>query len=238
MTTTERELPARTPLAAVADEAFDRIAELVRKVLHVPVGLVSLVDRDGQVFPGQAGLPDPWSVSRCTPLTHSFCQYVVHTARPLVVADARLDPVLQSNLAIADLGVVGYAGIPLVDLDGTVVGSLCAIDTQPHDWTNREIDLLSDLAAACSAELQLRSAAESAREAQHRASAFLNLSETLAEHVDHGRHFAGRQQALDRATRGGVRRDRHPRRRRRDARPTSTSVRCPDRWLTSTGQLP
>jgi serine phosphatase RsbU (regulator of sigma subunit) len=173
-------LPTDTPLGAIADDAFDRIAGLVRTVLHVPVGLVSLVDRDRQVFPGLSGLPEPWAASRTTPLTHSFCQYVVRTAEPLVVADARLDPVLRSNRAIPDLGVIAYAGVPIVDLDGSVVGSLCAIDTVPRDWTVDELALLADLAATCSAELQLRTAAVAAREAQGQASAFLTLSETLS----------------------------------------------------------
>ncbi|WP_375484787.1 GAF domain-containing SpoIIE family protein phosphatase [uncultured Jatrophihabitans sp.] len=160
---------------------MDRIAALVRKVLHVPVGLVSLVDRDGQVFPGQAGLPSPWRDTRCTPLTHSFCQYVVRSGEPLVVADARLDSRLRTNLAIVDINVVAYAGVPLVDQNDVVVGSLCAIDTQPREWTQVEVDLLSDLAAACSAELQLRTAAVIAAEAEVLSGALLELSDTLSD---------------------------------------------------------
>lgn len=173
-------LPARTPIGAITDVAFDRIAGLVRTVIGVPVGLVSLVDQRGQVFPGAAGLPAPWDKTRSTPLTHSFCQYVVRTARPLIVRDARADPVLRDNLAVLDIGVIAYAGIPLLDLDGTVVGSLCAIDTEPRDWTAAEIGLLTDLAATCQAELQLRSAATAASDAQDRTSALLALSETLS----------------------------------------------------------
>jgi serine phosphatase RsbU (regulator of sigma subunit) len=177
------ELPLWTSLDAVADVAFDRIAGLARTVLNVPVALVSLVDRERQVFPGQSGLPAPWCDSRSTPLTHSFCQHVVRTRAPLVVADARLDPALKSNLAITDIGVVAYAGIPLVDVNDVVVGSLCAIDTEPHEWRTAEISLLSDLAATCSAELQLRSVAASAGRAQRRTSALLSLSEALSSTV-------------------------------------------------------
>ena len=173
-------LPARTPIGAIADVAFDRIAGLVRTVLGVPVALVSLVDRRGQVFPGASGLPAPWDETRSTPLTHSFCQYVVRTAQPLIVADARTDSVLRENLAVLDIGVVAYAGIPLLDQAGLVVGSLCAIDTEPHHWTAAEIDLLTDLAAACQAELQLRAAASAASDAQDRTRALLELSETLS----------------------------------------------------------
>ena len=67
-------LPAATPLPAASDPAFERFVRLVRRQLGVPVALVSLVDAHGQVFPGAAGLPEPWQTSRRTPLTHSFCQ--------------------------------------------------------------------------------------------------------------------------------------------------------------------
>jgi serine phosphatase RsbU (regulator of sigma subunit) len=173
-------LPATTPLPASSDEAFERIAQLVRTVLGVPVALVSLVDQTQQVFPGAVGLPEPWQTERATPLSHSFCQHVVVNAAPLILSDARSDAVMGHNLAVRDLGVVAYAGLPLVDFDGRVVGSLCAIDVEPKEWTTAEIDLLADLAAACSAELQLRAAAVRAAAAAARARLLLDLSEALS----------------------------------------------------------
>jgi serine phosphatase RsbU (regulator of sigma subunit) len=172
-----------TSLPAVPDEAFDRFAQLVRTVLGVPVALVSLVDRDGQVFPGAAGLGEPWITARATPLSHSFCQHVVIDAAPLVIADARCDPRLRSNEAITDLGVIAYAGMPLIDGAGAVAGSLCAIDVEPREWTASELSLLSDLAAACSAELQLRGAARRVEASLDRTRLLLELSEALSAPV-------------------------------------------------------
>ncbi|GAB2476166.1 GAF domain-containing SpoIIE family protein phosphatase [Jatrophihabitans fulvus] len=172
-------LPEATPLPGAPDGAFDRFAALVREALQVPVALVSLVDRQGQVFPGAVGLPSPWNGIRRTPLSHSFCQYVVASDEPLVVRDARTDPRVAGNLAITEIGVVAYAGVPLRDIGDRVVGSLCAIDDNPRDWTPRELHLLTELAAACSAELRLRSTAALARRAGSRATALLELSETF-----------------------------------------------------------
>ena len=146
----------RTRLDAVADPALDRFAAMVRTVLNVPVALVSLVSADRQFFPGACGLGQPWADRRQTPLSHSFCQHVVATAEPLVIVDARADPRVRGNLAIEELGVVGYAGMPLTDATGEVLGSLCAIDTSPREWTDAEVRLLSDLAASCSDSLRLR----------------------------------------------------------------------------------
>ena len=169
-------LPSEVPSPDRPDEVFDRYARLVRATLGVPVGLVSLVSTEGQVFPGADGLPAPWQQARCAGLSHSFCQYVVAHDAPLVVRDARQDPVLADNPAIDDLGVIAYAGFPLHDPDGVPVGSLCAIDTQPRDWTRHELDVLADLAATATRELTLRRAAVQVDTSQH-------AERAAAEHV-------------------------------------------------------
>ncbi|GAA4946746.1 SpoIIE family protein phosphatase [Actinoplanes utahensis] len=171
----------RTGLDAVADPTFDRFAALVRSVLDVPVALVSLVDTDRQFFPGAAGLGQPWAASRETPLSHSFCRHVVDSGRPLIVTDARVDPRVRDNPAIDDLGVIGYAGMPLHDAEGRVLGSLCAIDHEPRKWTERETALLADLAAACSDTLRARIASYSSERRRQAASDGEDQAQTIAE---------------------------------------------------------
>ncbi|MCO7220071.1 SpoIIE family protein phosphatase [Klenkia sp. PcliD-1-E] len=143
-------------MPAVGDPALDRFARIVRDALAVPTALVSLVSRHEQVLPGAVGLPEPWQTTRSTPLTHSVCQHVVQHGEPLVLTDVRDRPDLIDAAAAADLRMVAYAGYPLVDAHGTVLGSLCAIDPRPRTWSSRELDLLSGLAEACSTDLQLR----------------------------------------------------------------------------------
>jgi serine phosphatase RsbU (regulator of sigma subunit) len=147
---------AETGLDAIPDPTFDRFADMVCSVLGVPVGLVSLVDPTRQFFPGAAGLAEPWAARRQTPLSHSFCRHVIASGEPLVVSDARRDERVCDNPAIEDLGVVGYADMPLLDADGRVLGALCAIDHQPRQWSERDLNLLADLAAGCSDSLRLR----------------------------------------------------------------------------------
>jgi GAF domain-containing protein len=137
---------------------------MVTRQLGVPVGLVSLVDATRQFFPGQVGLPDPWCDLRETPLSHSFCQHVVVSGEPLVIEDARTVPLVQHNLAIQDLGVIAYAGMPLTDGSGNVLGSLCAISDEPRAWTSADLMFLADLAATCSSEIRLRITARTAQQ--------------------------------------------------------------------------
>ncbi len=164
-------------LSSEMDEGMERFARLVAGRLRVPVALVSLVEADRQVFPGMVGLAEPWATRRQTPLSHSFCRHVAATDQPLILADARSDNRTRTSLAISELGVVAYAGMPLTDSDGHVLGALCAIDTEPREWSAQELADLADLAAACSTELRLRIATEVARQAQHQAEAAQNEAE-------------------------------------------------------------
>jgi hypothetical protein len=138
------------------EEVFDRLTRLVSKSLGAPVALISLVDADRQWFKSAVGLPEPWASRRETPLSHSFCRHVVASGEPLVVTDARAHPLVRTNRAVTELGVVAYAGIPLVTSDGHALGALCTIDGQPREWTAEQLEILGDLAAAVIAEIELR----------------------------------------------------------------------------------
>jgi GAF domain-containing protein len=143
-------------LDAPADETLDRLTGLATRVLNAPIALVSLVDRDRQFFASCVGLAEPWRSRRETPLSHSFCQHAVEARRPLVVNDAREDPLLRDNLAIRDLGVIAYLGIPLITADGEALGTLCVIDHKPRTWTSDQVQIVEDLAASVLTEITLR----------------------------------------------------------------------------------
>jgi sigma-B regulation protein RsbU (phosphoserine phosphatase) len=126
------------------------LTELASEVIGVPVALVSLVEEDRQVFVGSHGLPEPWASRGGTGLSHSFCRLVVQDDAPLVVEDARRSERTADILAVQDLGVIAYAGTPLRDPDGFVLGSVCAIDDKPHAWSATELSLLERFNAVIS----------------------------------------------------------------------------------------
>jgi GAF domain-containing protein len=140
------------------EESFDRLTRLTSSVLNVPVAFVSLVDSDRQFFKSCIGLPEPWAAQRQTPLSHSFCRHVVESRRPLVVSDAREHPLLRNNPAIRDLGIIAYAGAPLITPNGQVLGTLCAIDHQRRHWTTEQVEILSNLAGSVLSEIELHTA--------------------------------------------------------------------------------
>ncbi len=137
------------------EESFDRLTRMVTRLLGVPVSLVSLVDDKRQFFKSMHGLGGWAGEQRQTPLSHSFCQTVVVEQTPLIVTDAKNDARVCDNLAVPELGVRAYLGVPLV-VSGHVIGSLCAIDTTPRDWSESHLNTLSDVAAIVMSEIGLR----------------------------------------------------------------------------------
>ena len=155
-------------IGAAISPVLERLTRLATLLIGVPVSAVSLVDDLGQHFVGLHGLSGRAGEQRGTPLSHSFCQHVAAQGSPLITADAREVPMLQNNLAVPALGVVAYAGVPLITADGLCLGAFCAIDTKPHDWTEAQLTVLRDLAASAMVEIELRTTLHSLRQSEEK----------------------------------------------------------------------
>ena len=142
------------------EEVFDRLTRLATSALHVPAAMVSLVDGERQFFKSSVGLPEPWASLRQTPLSHSFCKHAVASGEPLVVSDARRDALVRDSSGISELGIVAYAGVPLMTDEGCALGAFCVMDGRPREWKQEDIDLLRSLAASVMSEIRTRRLAE------------------------------------------------------------------------------
>ncbi len=138
------------------ESAYDSLTRVAAQALDVPVVLVSLVDDQGQFFPGATGLLGEIAVCRSTPLSHSFCMHVVMTGAVLSVEDARAHPLVCTNPIIDEMGIVGYLGFPLTTSDGHTLGSMCAITMSPRVWTPQDETTLRALAQMVISDLELR----------------------------------------------------------------------------------
>ncbi len=135
---------------------LDRLTRLATALLGTSVSLISLVDDKRQFFRSQTGLAEPWASARQTPLTHSLCQHVVTSGDMLVVDDAREHEDLRNSSAIEALGAVAYLGVPLTTAGGEILGSFCAIDPQPREWSDEDIETVQELASAAATMIDLR----------------------------------------------------------------------------------
>lgn len=84
----------RTAYCAYAprEERFDRITRTAKRLLHVPIALISIIEQDEQWFRSVQGL----EVSH-TPRDISFCGYAVALNQPFCIPDTLKDPDFSDN---------------------------------------------------------------------------------------------------------------------------------------------
>jgi GAF domain-containing protein len=143
-------------LEAKPDAGFDRYTSLAAELLNAPVALVSLVDSRQQAFLSRLSSDPKLEGVDATPLSYSFCQHAVRSKEPLVIADARRDPLVSENPSITEFGLIAYAGAPIMTRDDQALGTLCVLDHEPRQWTPEQVKTLTDLAAAVASEIELR----------------------------------------------------------------------------------
>src|SRR5688572_17394985 len=156
---------------------FDHFTQLASELLRAPVAVVTLLHAERHVIESHVGLPEQRTTWRAAPEPHAFGAHEVRTGEPLVVADLRVASTTSSTSiasAVEALGLVSYAGVPLLPrslraldsgngtangngqtsshANGHAVGSLCVADRQPRTWSAEELRILGVLAIAAAAQ--------------------------------------------------------------------------------------
>lgn len=135
------------------DGAFDRITRLASQILEMPISIVSLVDHDRIWFKSTQGLEGVDQIDRAPGL----CASAILSDDTRMIKDAKVDPrALANPLVAGEFGLRFYAGSPLRTYDGYNLGTLCVIDRQPRELSERQLRVLDDLAALVVDELELR----------------------------------------------------------------------------------
>jgi PAS domain S-box-containing protein len=131
---------------------LDSLCALASMLLGTRSAQVSLLT-DVQHVPSGTGLPQG-TLESPSPRAESLCTVTTSSGHPVVVADAPGDSRVN-RLPPVTSGQVGcYLGVPLRSHDGEVVGALCAYDPGTHDWQDRDVVVLEELAFAVIAELE------------------------------------------------------------------------------------
>jgi diguanylate cyclase (GGDEF)-like protein len=134
------------------EAAFDRIATLIKLVFGVETSLVTLIDAHRQWYKAAEGTPNTE-----VPVGESFCRYTIKEDGPVIVPDATLDERFKNNPHVtAPNGVRFYAGMSLRTPDGENIGTICAIDSKPRQFSSHEVEIFKELARVAVSELELR----------------------------------------------------------------------------------
>jgi GAF domain-containing protein len=132
------------------EERFDRLTRLAAALFDVPMALVSLLDRDRQWLKSTCGLD-----VRQTSREVSFCAHAILRREVMIVPDALLDPRFADNPVVTgEPRIRFYAGCPIALPGGEFGGTLCLLDTRPHQLDATGIRHLQDLALLVERELR------------------------------------------------------------------------------------
>lgn len=131
---------------------FDNITSLVCKLLDVPISLVSLVDENRQWFKSACGID-----AQETPRDMAFCSHAIWNNEPLVILDTHEDDRFCGNpLVTGEPYIRFYAGAPLITSNGYRLGTLCAIDMNPHaGLSDKDVATLQHLSEVIVDEIEL-----------------------------------------------------------------------------------
>lgn len=140
----------RTNVLSVSrDPALDRVAEAAKTLFGALAGMVTFVGVDRQFYKGRAGVD-----ITDTPRDVSFCSHCIEYRNLLWIEDTREDPRVADNpFVVGPPGVRFYAGAPVRDEDGWLLGTVCVVDLEPRPFDPVLSDALTALAAVVSDHL-------------------------------------------------------------------------------------
>jgi phosphoserine phosphatase RsbU/P len=183
---------------ADADAGFDRLARLATSLTGAPVGAVWLVDDDRLVLRsvhelGTSAGRASASRGAGVPVARALCGAVVADDEPVWVDDVDTDARSRGAVEAATWGAGAWAGYPIRDPAGVVIGVLGAVDARPRGWTPHQCDVLGTLAQAATGEVSLRVALADSRADRSAAAQRAAASDHVAQEADRQAREAGEQ---------------------------------------------
>lgn len=132
-----------------SEERFDRITKTASLIFDTPISTLTLVDQSREWFKSVCGL-EGREGSRAA----SFCSHAILSDEVMVVPDTHKNKLFSKNPAVVGPPYIRfYAGTPLHGPDGQRIGVLCIKDTEPHNFTPKQIKILKEFGQWAELEL-------------------------------------------------------------------------------------
>lgn len=135
-------LRALNLLDSAPEERFDHVTRLAQRMFNVPTALVTLVDGDRVWVKSRQGF-DGTEGSR----EASFCGHAILNHAIMSVPDTSNDARFVDNpFVLGDPNIRFYAGCPIAEPSGHLIGTLCLIDSKTRSMSADDEANLRDLA--------------------------------------------------------------------------------------------
>jgi signal transduction histidine kinase len=134
------------------EKEFDDLARLAAMVCGCPVASLTFVDAERQWYKARFG----FDLLQDRRESAGFCSNAILQRSAMIVPDALADERFVNNPAVVEFGLRFYAGVPLVNRENLVLGTLCVLDRVPRQIAPEQLDALHVLARQVLAQLELR----------------------------------------------------------------------------------
>ena len=127
----------------------DRIANKVREQIGCDKVLISIILDETLLAIGIAATPGLPEMPRTHNKADTVCAETIARGELLVCTDVRLDRELADIPYVKERFVAGYLGCPVRDSEDKSYGAICALTSEPREWSDSDIAAIR--AGACEA---------------------------------------------------------------------------------------
>lgn len=163
-------------------QSWNKTLAVLALIAEVPVALVMKIENNIiSVFSKNDNQANPYEIGDSEELEDSglYCERVVKTQNLLNIPNALIDDDWKENPDIK-LNMISYLGLPICAGDTTPFGTICILDSKPHEYNEPIIKLLETIKQSFETQLKLLHQQKQAFEQQQ----FTEL-ETLIRGIAH-----------------------------------------------------
>ncbi len=134
------------------DENLDELAKTAAIICDAKYAFISIVDENVIRFISKFG----FSLSEAIRLG-SGCDLVIKSKKPLIIDDvSKVKAGMLNDLYTKDLGLLSYAGIPLITKEGVAIGTLSVADRKTMELSSNQILTLETFAKQVIRNLEIK----------------------------------------------------------------------------------
>ena len=123
------------------DNELQIFLEAACLITDCSISFIGIMDDDIQRIKCSVGLELKNSL-----INETICQHTVKSDEVLVIEDTLLDSRSNTNEVVINHNARFYAGAPIMDSEGYILGTLCVLDYSPKKISSKQISSLSKLA--------------------------------------------------------------------------------------------
>src|SRR5215469_3314608 len=140
---------------------FDAFARHIGETLAAAFAMVNIIGPSEQYFaglyPSSADRGVDWKADefRSMACDHGYCMHVLDRGQALALPEIAAIARYAVNPVVDEIGIHAYLGAPLTDHDGTILGTICVVDTEAHPgWDASALEWIKAQARELSSRIQ------------------------------------------------------------------------------------